>query len=209
MPRTLARATGAGVLLLDHVPKPPSSNDRARRGLEADLYPRGSGHKIAALDGAAYMVTAVEPLSRQQVGIVDLIIGKDRGGYIGPKRAPAARVTITPHDDGRRITTRVDMPPRAEDRPDDGLGPATPDLSAGFLNDVYDAVDAAVRRDRTPVSTNAVRDELRARAVRFRDSMVSPALIALMTAGRLERHPGPRKSRTWAPPARQGTLGAS
>jgi hypothetical protein len=82
VPRRLARA-GAGVLLLDHVVK--SEKDRGR-------WPRGSGHKLAAVDGIAYSVKTEVPFSRSSSGWASLVIAKDRRGWVGPARACAAVV---------------------------------------------------------------------------------------------------------------------
>lgn len=210
VPRALARETGAAVVLLDHVPKPASSADRKKKGFEADLYPRGSGHKISALDGAGYMVTAVEPFSRETVGISDLVVAKDRGGFVGPKRARVARVTLTPIDNGNTVEVHVGRPPERTDEDDAGTGARSSspgmDLTAGFVNDVYDAVEAATRREGPP-ATRTVITELRARGVRFRNDLVAPALVRLVNEGRLEQRAEGR-TKTYAPPPKQGTLGA-
>jgi len=82
LPRRLARA-GAGVLLIDHVVK--AEKDRGR-------WPRGSGHKLAAVDGAAYSINVEVPFSRSSSGWAELIVAKDRRGWIGPARSTAAVV---------------------------------------------------------------------------------------------------------------------
>lgn len=206
--RSLARAAASCVLLLDHVPKP--AQGRAQRGAEPDLYPRGSGHKLAAIDGAAYVLSMVEPLSRDHLGVVELTIAKDREGYVGPKRWKAARVTLNPIDRGETLEMTVD-PPNGTGRP---LPPeetprATPNeikLTDEFVRDVLDAATRSARRARGPVTTRAVVDELRANGVSFPDRLVSPALIRLVDRRDLTVEPGTRGARLYAPPPRQAEL---
>lgn len=206
--RALARAAAACVLLLDHVPKPVSS--RAHAGThEPDLYPRGSGHKLAAIDGAAYMLSMVEPLSRANPGVVELTIAKDREGYVGPKRWRAARVTLTPENFGAELYMSIDPPPYAG-RPaiEDPARRASvdPKLTDDFLRDVLDAVTRASRRGGGPIPTRKVSDELRASDVKFSDKLVTPALIRLVDRHDLEATAGPRRATLYAPPPRQTTM---
>lgn len=100
VPKPLAR-TGAAVLLLDHLAK-----DREKRGRHA----RGAGHKLAAIDGAAYELIVVEPFSRTKAGKFRLKISKDRPGAVGEVGADAAVVSLEPHADGARVILRVDPP---------------------------------------------------------------------------------------------------
>lgn len=71
--RPLARA-GAAVLCIDHVAK---ANGDHRR------WPRGSGAKLAAVDGAAYTFELVEPFSTHRSGSGALKVQKDRHGGVG------------------------------------------------------------------------------------------------------------------------------
>lgn len=82
LPRPLARA-GAMVLVVDHVTK--ATENRGR-------WARGSGAKLAAIDGAAYTLETVEPFSRQRSGISTLRVGKDRHGQVGGTREPVRSI---------------------------------------------------------------------------------------------------------------------
>ena len=82
LPRPLARA-GAAVFVIDHVTK-----DTAARGLWA----RGSGHKLAAVDGIALSFEEVLPFSRAGSGTAQLVVAKDRRGYVGAARQVVAEV---------------------------------------------------------------------------------------------------------------------
>lgn len=79
--RPLARA-GASVVLLDHTVK---SKDRGR-------WARGSGAKLAAIDGCAVVLTAVEPFARGRSGVGELTVSKDRHGAVGPVGATVGTV---------------------------------------------------------------------------------------------------------------------
>lgn len=73
LPRRLAGA-GAAVILIDHVTK-----DRENRGRWAI----GAQHKLAAIDGAAFVFEVVKPFGRgEQHGIARISVSKDRPGHL-------------------------------------------------------------------------------------------------------------------------------
>ena len=80
-PRRLANATGAAVVLIDHVTK-----DKETRG----RFAIGGQAKMASLDGAAYVVDVIEPLGRDLRGVLAIRVAKDRPGTVrghcGPMR---------------------------------------------------------------------------------------------------------------------------
>jgi len=73
LPDALARA-GASVVVLDHVVKAKEGPGR---------WARGSGAKLAAVGGAAYVLENVIPFSRQSSGTAHLRVTKDRHGSVG------------------------------------------------------------------------------------------------------------------------------
>ena len=101
--RPLARS-GAAVLLLDHVAK-----DKEGRGTWA----RGSGHKLAAIDGAAYGLEVEAPWHRGSSGSGTLTILKDRAGHVGGRGAIAAGVKVHVGDGGAQV--RIILEPPAGD----------------------------------------------------------------------------------------------
>ena len=116
-PRALAAATGAAVVLVDHVVKDADSRGRFAIGGQA---------KMAALDGAAYVVEVVDPLGVGLLGRVALRVAKDRPGGVRPhagawrkgdRTQEAAVVVVDSRTPGRTLVT-VD-PPRTDQ-------PATP-----------------------------------------------------------------------------------
>jgi hypothetical protein len=80
--RPLAHA-GASVLCIDHVTKAASTRGR---------WARGSGAKLAAVDGIALGLEIVEPFSRERSGAGQLTIAKDRHGAVGGVGEIAATV---------------------------------------------------------------------------------------------------------------------
>jgi len=94
LPRRLAHHNGAAVLLLDHVAK-----EREGRGLWAI----GSQRKLAAIDGAAYMLEVGVAPTRTVDGHVRLICAKDRHGT-HQRGHQVAQVDITPTGDRTTIT---------------------------------------------------------------------------------------------------------
>lgn len=108
VPRAVA-ATGAAVVLLDHVKKNKEKGDR---------YARGAGAKLAAIDGAAYDVHTMTPFSRERPGSVSLIVAKDRHGGVGAIGETAAIINVTPSDGGDVVRLEVTVP---GDRTNDGV----------------------------------------------------------------------------------------
>lgn len=118
-PRRLARATGAAVVLIDHVVK--NADTRGRFAI-------GSQAKMAGLDGAAYTVEIRRPLGRGMRGAVSLRVAKDRPGGVRPqcgqyresdRTQEAAYVIVDSSDDGRiKIEVRPPMQDDAQVRQD-------------------------------------------------------------------------------------------
>lgn len=78
VPEMIARRTGAGVALADHVTK--GSSDRGR-------YAIGGQAKMAALTGAAYIVEILDgPVAQGRRSVIDLRVAKDRPGGIRKDR---------------------------------------------------------------------------------------------------------------------------
>lgn len=73
LPRKIARATGAAVVCVDHVSK--DADTRGRFAL-------GGQHKMAGLDGAAFVVEMVQPFAVGLAGTASIRVGKDRPGQI-------------------------------------------------------------------------------------------------------------------------------
>ena len=72
-PRTVATASGAAVVLIDHITKNAETRGRFAIGGQA---------KLATIDGAAYLVEPLEALAPGRVGSLTMRVTKDRPGYI-------------------------------------------------------------------------------------------------------------------------------
>lgn len=97
-PRWLTRL-GCSVVMLDHVKKDPDSRGR---------YARGTGAKLASLDGAAYEIKVTEAFSRQRAGKMKLIVQKDRPGGVGAIGETIAVAHLEPKADGERVLIRLE-----------------------------------------------------------------------------------------------------
>ncbi|MCV7140373.1 AAA family ATPase [Mycolicibacterium fortuitum] len=85
LPKAIARHTGAAVVCVDHVTKDADSRGR---------FALGGQHKMAGLDGAAFIIEPETPFARGLAGSASVRIGKDRHGClrgIGGKYQPKDR----------------------------------------------------------------------------------------------------------------------
>lgn len=104
LPRPIA-ASGAAVLLIDHVTK--SKEGRGRWAI-------GAQHKLAGI-AVAYGVEVLEPPSRLRAGKLKLTIQKDRHGHVRGHAAGAtiALARIEPADEGESVTVTFEPPDAA------------------------------------------------------------------------------------------------
>lgn len=93
LPRHIADTTGAAVVLIDHVVK-----DGEKQGRWA----LGGQHKLAGIDGVAYLVKAIEPFGRGKTGVARITVSKDRPGYV--EEIALGRTVAELHLDAREIT---------------------------------------------------------------------------------------------------------
>jgi len=178
--RRLAQRTGAAVIQVDHVTKDSESRGRFAIGAQA---------KMAALDGAAYIVEVREPLGRGLRGVVVLRVAKDRPGAIRPhcgqfrksdRTQEAARVVVDSTGDGA-ITVTVE-PPAADGGADQTGGHFRPTA-------VMERISRWLEIQQADQSENQIM-----RGVTGRDSVKKAALAALVTEGWVERYQGARNA---------------
>lgn len=72
-PRTVAMASGAAVVLIDHITKNAETRGRFAIGGQA---------KLATIDGAAYLVEPLEALAPGRTGTLTMRVTKDRPGFV-------------------------------------------------------------------------------------------------------------------------------
>ena len=75
-PRTVAKASGAAVVLIDHITK--NAETRGRFAI-------GGQSKLATIDGAAYLCEPIELLAPGKIGTISLRVTKDRIGDVRRK----------------------------------------------------------------------------------------------------------------------------
>lgn len=191
LPRPLT-ATGSTVLLLDHVAK--NGDNRGR-------YARGAGHKLAAIDGAAYeLVPGRTGFSRTDAGSVRVRIVKDRPGAVGPVGTIAAVLHLEPTAHGAVVTHRLEAPRETEDTK---AGPA-PAYTGAQIAAMLDALEKRIGSG--PISQRDLFDEVRARGVTGGDQALRAAVKKLANDGLVTQHDGPRRSHLYELPPRQESL---
>ena len=164
LPRTIARLTGAAVVLIDHVTKDAEGRGRFAIGGQA---------KMASLDGAAYVVEVAEALGRGRRGMVTLRVAKDRPGGVRAhagvfrptdRTQEAARIVIdSTTGDGISVEVRDPL----DQATDGGFRPTH------LMQKVSEFVEQAV----DPVSTKIIEDGVDGRAETVRKA------IALLVQG--------------------------
>lgn len=179
LPKAIARRTGAGVALVDHVTKDSESRGRFAIGGQA---------KMSGLTGAAYVVEIAEALGRGLRGVITIRVGKDRPGHIrghsGPMRKSdrtqeAARVVI----DSRVGDPAVTIEPPRDTRDEDG------NPRAFRPTNIMEKVSKILEAQPQPMTFSAI-----SKVVRGREEHVKTACEQLAEGGYVSRIPGARNS---------------
>lgn len=161
--------SGAATVSADHVTK--KSDGRGR-------YAIGSGHKLNALDGAAFMVETVEPFGRGLRGHSNVYVVKDRPGQLRAKGQSSKSVP------GKTFfgTLVVDATDTSPDflvlyapKDDDGHQPESPDQTA---DDVWAVI--AAQPDQTVASERTLLALLKASGIGMRKSSVQEVVDDLL-----------------------------
>jgi hypothetical protein len=143
---------GAALLIIDHVSKQTGENNR---------WAIGAQHKLAAVDGAAYILDTEEAVSRGRQTTLKLKIAKDRPGHVGPMKTLARLLHVAATETGD-ITWQWQTP--------------EPDTPKARINrrrhDIYEYVASSL----DPVSQRMIERDIKGKAVDIRDDV--RALIA-------------------------------
>lgn len=141
VPRPLARA-GAAVLLLDHVSKLPELRGR---------WARGSTVKLSAIDGAAFGLVTLTPFCRSSSGHGQLVLAKDRPGFVGSVGDVAAEVRFVV-EGGSLTGIQLDMPGESEPESAEGrrLSPEEVLLALRLEGGSWSSLAAAAKALRLP-----------------------------------------------------------
>lgn len=177
VPRCIARGTGAAVVMVDHVTKSTDGRGRFAIGAQA---------KLAALDGAQYVVEPLAALGVGMAGKLAVRVGKDRPGRVRPHgstwrksdRTQAVAVALFDSTDPERIAYTLEPPARELD-PDE----AHAEMDAAREREVLAWI---TDRPAAPTFNQIVK------AVQGRREAVREAVDRLVADGRVRTRPGPR-----------------
>ena len=187
--RTLIKpclAAGAATIACDHVTK--NSESRGR-------YSYGSGHKINAVDGAAFQVENLQPFGRGLRGVSSVYVVKDRPGQLRAHGKPTGlpgktffgvlTVDASPEAGPDFLTF---FPPKSdEDSQADVTDPASEMADA-----IYRVLNAMP--DRTAESTRKLFAAMREEGIKFTNTSARNALDDLVHAHRIVEITGKNNS---------------
>jgi len=185
VPRRFARATGAAVVLVDHVVK--STENRGR-------FPIGGQAKMAAIDGAAFLVEPVSAIGPGLDGHLTVRVTKDRPGTVRAsaggwrktdRTQEAARVRIDSSGNGTRITVE---PPERTEINEDNKGEFIPTR-------LMENISRMLNSMREPVSLRRVLSLLKEQGSGAKPTTVTDALNRLVDGGYILETEGPRNAR--------------
>ncbi len=187
--RTLIKpclAAGAATLSCDHVTK--SSEGRGR-------YAYGSGHKINAVDGAAFMVENVEPFGRGLRGVSNVFVTKDRPGQLrahgkatglpGKTFFGVLVVDASPEAEADFLTFFA--PKDDDESPSEGVD-ARGELAEAIYRVLLDMPEHTVESGRQLFAA------MRRGELKFKNTAAHEAIDDLLLVGRIEKVPGVNNS---------------
>ncbi|OLL69853.1 Replicative DNA helicase (DnaB) [Pseudonocardia sp. Ae168_Ps1] len=178
LPRRIAD-TGAAVICLDHIVK---ARDGDRR------YAIGGQHKLAAIDGAAYILDNRHPFGTGRTGTTTILIAKDRPGQL---RQKAWRHETGMHWYGDLVLESVQPPGRKPVLNAAVVPPATEDDRTDTFRPtvLMGRVSKALTRADGPLTVRGIIDRVKGRGEDIR-----AAIAALVDDGYIAVENGPRGS---------------
>lgn len=105
---------GPAVLQIDHLPKTTDPHNR---------FAIGAQHKLAGLDGAAYMMKVLEPFGRGKRGRAKITVSKDREGTVDEKAVGRTIAELVIDSTGPDLYVALDCPHGAPLSEDGGFRP--------------------------------------------------------------------------------------
>ena len=166
-------ATGAAVIVIDHVTK-----DKEQQG----RYARGAGAKLAGIDGAVYKIENVQPFTRGQTGTSRVVLTKDRVGWIPGSggRRTVAEISLASADRGYQVHITINPPATTTT--------GEPFRPTGYMERVSRALEGL------PDGQDALSVTQLRRVVSGHARHTDAAIAALLKEGYLAAEPGPRRS---------------
>ena len=92
---------GPAVLQIDHLPKAKDNQQR---------FAIGGGHKLAAIDGVAFMADVIKGFAKGTKGSTKIVISKDKNGDVGPNGMTIATMNVDATNDDGTIYAWLDTP---------------------------------------------------------------------------------------------------
>lgn len=187
IPRTIARRTGAAVILVDHVVKATEGRGR---------FPIGGQAKMAAIDGTGYLVEPLGALGRGLDGSLTVRVAKDRPGQVRAhagdwrktdRTQEAARFRLDSTAEDGTTTVTVQPPEFGELQAHDNAQPFCP-------TKVMEKISRILETMREPVSRQAVIRAYRETG-KAKETTIVDALNLLKDAGAISESQGPRNAR--------------
>ena len=187
IPRTIARHTGAAVILVDHVVKATEGRGR---------FPIGGQAKMAAIDGTGYLVEPLTALGRGLDGSLTVRVAKDRPGQVRAhagdwrktdRTQEAARIRIDSTAEDGTTDVTVQPPEYGEIQAHDSDKPFRP-------TKVMEKISRILETMREPVSRQAVIRAYR-ESGKAKETTIVEALNLLRELGSITETQGPRNAR--------------
>lgn len=165
----LRDVTGPAVVLIDHLVKNRENQGR---------FAIGAQHKLAGLDGAAYLVDLKQPFGHGKHGITRIDVAKDRPGRVREHAAGnhIADLHLRSEPDGSVI---------AELHPPDQPAPGEPWRPTYLMEQVSRLLETTT----TPLTGRDITDRIKSKAANTR-----AAITALINDGYITVEPGPHRA---------------
>lgn len=188
IPRTIARATGAAVILVDHVVK--SQEGRGR-------FPIGGQAKMAAIDGTGYLVEPLTALGQGLDGSLTIRVTKDRPGTVRAhagdwrktdRTQEAARIRLDSSTGDGSTHITVQPPEYGEMQARDNDQPFRP-------TKVMEKVSRILETMREPLSLNKVSEMYRESGAKAKRTTIIEGINLLVESGHVAETEGPRNAR--------------
>ena len=161
--------TGVGLLIVDHQPYRMADRERG---------PIGSSSKKAFVRGSMFEINVTEPWDRANRGVAELVLLKDKPGWIGRRETVVAKLLVVPAN-GRRLSLEVEAT-------EPGTPAASEDQGERLRRKILEAVtgEPGIHTEKLinlcPGREEVARDEIKA--------MVEKGLIERVQKGRAKAH---------------------
>jgi len=161
---------GPAVVQIDHLPKNTEAGNR---------FAIGAQHKLAGLDGAAYMVKIIEPFARGKIGRAKISVAKDREGSVREHASGHTIAELVLDSDQTGLRAYLE-PPLAQSR--GSSGEWTPTMYMERVSRYLEGVDGAQTGKQIEANVSG------------KAAVIRDAVKALVLESYLDQEPGPHGS---------------